>query len=287
MKRRLFILIIVAVVLLACIVAILILPGHNKEPFVPVNIKVGDYVTFGTYFGEPILWKCVDTENGVTLLSEYIICLKPYDAAESGIWGEKGGSFSKNVNEQQYGSRTWKKSNLREWLNSADAVVKYTTQPPVESAILGGNNAYADEPGFLTNFTEAEHNLLKPVSHDKCTDLVYILSCDDVHKYICDGDPRDKDSIRMLTDAAKANCPHDDSFDPGNDWWYFTRSPIDTDPNGKNMTPYGGGAFYYYNHIFYGVYPGTGVGGVLPALTLKSDPCISGDGTIENPWVLG
>lgn len=165
-------------------------------------------------------------------------------------------------------------------------MVSFTTQPPVEAAILGGNNAYADEPGFLVNFTETERNKLLPVSHDGCTDLVFILSYDEVHKYICTGDSRDKDSIRMLTDSAKINCEHDGSLDPGNDWWYITRSPSDTDPTGENMTAFGGGAFYYYNHIFYGVYPGTGVGGVLPALNLKSDVCKSGDGSIESPWVL-
>jgi len=41
------------------------------------------------------------------LLSEDILCLKAFDAAESGIWGEEGGNFSTNINEQKFGSKNW------------------------------------------------------------------------------------------------------------------------------------------------------------------------------------
>lgn len=287
MNRKLLLLIGISVVLILGIaLLIFFMPGKEEKPVLIGTIKVGDYVTFGSYYGEPILWKCVDTQNGVMLISDRIICLKPFDAAESGTWGMKGGSFSKDLNEQQYGSKDWKTSNIREWLNSNSKVVAYTSQPPVAAAILGGNNAYADEPGFLTNFTEAERALIFPVSHDGCKDKVFILSYDEVHKYIAEGDSRDSESIRMLTDAAKKNCAHDGSLESGNDWWYYTRSSCETDVDGRTLATFGGGAYYYFQHIFYGICPGTGTGGVLPALTLKTDVCASGDGTIENPWVL-
>lgn len=287
MKRKIVLIIgIVAVLIIGIALFFYFQPDKNAKPVLIGTIKVGDYVTFGSYYGEPILWKCVDTENGVMLLSEYILCLKAFDAAESGIWGEAGGSYTKNVDEQQYGSKNWETSNIREWLNSEATSVSFTTQPPVESALLGGNNAYADEPGFLSNFTEAECNNILPVSHDGCKDMVFILSYDEVHKYIFDGDSRSFETIRMLTEAAKCLCEHDSSLDSGNDWWYYTRSSCETDLDGKSLATFGGGAFYYFNHIFYGIYPGTGTGGVLPALTLKSDVCISGDGTASNPWVL-
>jgi hypothetical protein len=285
-KKIILIASIVAVLILAIALLLFFKPLKQAKPVLIGTIKIGDYVTFGSYYGEPILWKCVDTENGVMLLSEDILCLKAYDAAESGTWGGTGGSYTKSTSKQQYGNNEWKNSNIREWLNSDADSVNFTTQPPVEAAILGGNNAYADEPGFLTNFTEAERALILPVSHDGCKDKVFILSYDEVHKYICDGDSRDSDSIRMLTDAAKNNCEHDGSLDPGNDWWYYTRSPSETESKGKTLATFGGGAYYYFQHIFYGISPGTGTGGVLPALTLKSDVCKSGDGTIESPWVL-
>lgn len=105
------------IVLITGIVAMLIIgiafffffrPEKKTKPVLTGTIKVGDYVTFGSYYGEPILWKCVDTENGVMLLSEYILCLKTYDAAESGIWGEKGEAFQLTLTSSNMAARTGK-----------------------------------------------------------------------------------------------------------------------------------------------------------------------------------
>ena len=47
-------------------------------------VNIGNYIQMGTYYGEPILWRCVDIdENGPLMLSDRIICLKPYDASGS------------------------------------------------------------------------------------------------------------------------------------------------------------------------------------------------------------
>lgn len=62
-----------------------------------------------------------------------------------------------------YGSNYWPTSNLREWLNSADEVVKYTCQPP--SADKLGNNAYDMEPGFLSEFTAEERDAIAVTKH--------------------------------------------------------------------------------------------------------------------------
>lgn len=255
------------------------------------NIKVGDYVSFGSYYGDPILWKCVDTSNGTMLLSEYIICMKVFDAAESGQWGKEGGSYTKVVDRQEYGSKDWKTSNLREWLNNNASKVKFSTQPPIKAAILNGENAYSDEPGFLSNFTDAERSNIKLVYHDGCTDKVYLLSTDEVYKYIGGNDleidsHRDSSTIRPLTEKARNNSEFKLNSNWTNDWWYYTRTPDIPDPKDMRLATFGGGYYYYDNHIFYGVYPGTGIGGVLPALNLKSDICKSGDGSKENPWVL-
>ena len=44
-------------------------------------IKIGDYLQMGTYDGEPILWRCVDVDrNDYLMLSDKILCLKPFDA---------------------------------------------------------------------------------------------------------------------------------------------------------------------------------------------------------------
>lgn len=60
-------------------------------------------------------------------------------------------------NEKTYtvGASYWQSSNIREWLNSDSMNVEYTISPPSREN-LGSINAYDEEPGFLTNFTESE-----------------------------------------------------------------------------------------------------------------------------------
>ncbi|MDD4096421.1 MAG: DUF6273 domain-containing protein [Oscillospiraceae bacterium] len=296
MKKKVLLITIIAAVLIVGIAGFFF--WRSSEKITAETIKVGDYVLFGSYNDEPILWRCVDTGNGVMLLSEYILCMKAYDAAESGERCFEGGSYTKNVDAQRFGSEIWKTSNIREWLNSDKTEVKYSTQPPVAPAVLNGANAYADEAGFLTNFTKAERKNILPVTHNGCTDQVYILSAEEVTRYITDGSnwPSENGALRYLTDAAKAKSEHDGIFhsdatgliNPSNEWWYYTRSITEEPYDGKNIVDcFGGGPYYYYYHVFYGVYPSSGYGGILPALNLKSDKSATGDGTLENPWVLG
>ena len=42
------------------------------------NIEIGDYILFGTYNDEPILWRVInkDTQNGLLLWSDKIITIK-------------------------------------------------------------------------------------------------------------------------------------------------------------------------------------------------------------------
>jgi len=130
------------------------------------EIKIGDYVQIGTYYGEPILWRCVDIdENGPLMLSDKIICLKSFDAGASA--NSSPNSHSRNSYRFSYGSNYWADSNMRSWLNSdagAGNVNWLCGNPPVESQVLDGHNDYADEAGFLTNFTQAELNAVKVVT---------------------------------------------------------------------------------------------------------------------------
>ncbi len=159
----------VSIFLLAVIFILttLIIPTNQNSNQVHAagTMKVGDYVLFGKYLGNPILWRVINIENGSPLLfSEKIISIKAYDAAESGMYYRTGSNpYTRNEARQKYGSNQWENSNIREWLNSSDAKVKYTTQPPTKAAV--SQNAYDAERGFLSNFTEAERNAIKPVTH--------------------------------------------------------------------------------------------------------------------------
>lgn len=138
------------------------------------TMKVGDYVTFGKYLGEPILWRVIyiDKDGSPMLFSEKILCIKPFDAAESGKFNLMGAdsTFTPERFRKELGSNKWENSNIREWLNSSEKNVKYTTQPPINEAVEGGLkdsglNDYADEAGFLNGFTEGERAVIKEVTH--------------------------------------------------------------------------------------------------------------------------
>jgi hypothetical protein len=77
-----------------------------------------------------------------------------------------------------HGSNRWYNSNLREWLNSNDLSVNYTTYPPVKKALRYEFNPYDKEPGFLTNFTDLERSVIKntPCYFNKKIRSVSVLS---------------------------------------------------------------------------------------------------------------
>ena len=92
-------------------------------------LSIGDYITLGRYYDEPILWRCIDIDgNGMLMLSDKILCFKSFD--------EK--------------SNEWKTSKLRLWLNSTSST-----------------DEYYNEDGFLSNanFTETQLQIIKTVSH--------------------------------------------------------------------------------------------------------------------------
>lgn len=123
------------------------------------SINIGQYIQFGEYLGEPILWRVInkDSEGNPMLFSEKIISFKSFDAAHSG-------TYKYNHRIDGFGSGNWEISNISEWLNSSEVNVQYSTQPPVTEA-LAYTKGYADEKGFLSSFTENEIARIKEVNH--------------------------------------------------------------------------------------------------------------------------
>lgn len=147
-------------------------------PALPVkaasSISVGQYVELGNYYGEPILWRCVDIdEHGALMLSDRILTSKAFDAA-----GEHPND--RNDNRLSGGSNLWETSNIRAWLNStasAGNVEWPCDNPPIGDLASSGAssrrwrpggqyNAYASEKGFLAdgNFTANERAVIKTVT---------------------------------------------------------------------------------------------------------------------------
>jgi hypothetical protein len=243
------------------------------------TIRKGQYVYFGQYYGEPILWECVKKDgNSVMLVSKHIICLKAFDAAECGKYDGEGDPA------QKFGSNIWKNSNIREWLNSDKETVKYTTQAPVKEALWEGHNEYAQEAGFLTNFSEAERKLLKPVNHEGVEDKVFLLSEQEVRGIW----PKASLRVKKLTPGAIANSSYNYKLSGYDAWFWLTRTPTNIIEGWKStchvrivMHDLNGeiGAISD-NHTC------RGNNGIAPALYLSSDAFISGKGTADDPYIV-
>lgn len=114
--------------------------------------ECGDYIKLGTYNQSDIFWRIVSVDGEkLTLMSDEIITLKAFDAKGTHTGGT---DFHKNA-----GNGLWSASNLRTWLNSADSSVNWGSDPKPASANVSAN-PYDTEPGFLSNFTAEEKEVL-------------------------------------------------------------------------------------------------------------------------------
>lgn len=178
MKKRILLVLTVLTILL-CVPTIIDAAG----------IELGDYVQMGTYYNEPILWRCVAfgkidgydaNENPIInftdniteltdgylplMLADKIICIKPFDA--EGEENTATGSHSRHSARQSWGSNYWADSNMRSWLNSYASAgnVNWLCGNPPDKEHVWSCNEYDLEAGFLSNFTHDELNAVKEVT---------------------------------------------------------------------------------------------------------------------------
>lgn len=168
----------------------------KREMEVSEQWKPGDRVVFGRYGQEDITWRVLKvSQDGkeAILLSEKIITMKAYDAAESGTynkaddkdyWGENISSLDLDTQHQLRGNNDWETSNIRTWLNSEEENVTYVNGIPQASAMSALKNGYHKEPGFLSYFTEEEQRdilLTKVETNGKVTeDKVFLLASEEL-----------------------------------------------------------------------------------------------------------
>ena len=130
-------------------------------------VKVGDYFQMGTYYEDPILWRCIAyDENGALILSDKIICMKAFDASGESENGSHKRESENGLYRKRYGSNYWGDSNLKDWLNSdADTgkVVWSCGNPPDAEHLFNGYMPYDQEAGFLHGFTNSEKSAIKTV----------------------------------------------------------------------------------------------------------------------------
>ncbi|PKM62001.1 MAG: hypothetical protein CVU97_06500 [Firmicutes bacterium HGW-Firmicutes-21] len=243
-------------------------------------VKVGDYVSFGSYHDEPILWRVVKVTDGKPLLwSVNILTAKCFDSSESGV------ASSGETNAQKYGSNLWSNSNIREWLNTAGSV-EWSTQPPIKEA-MWGNNDYDTEDGFLTDFSGYERGLIVSTERriyntddeliETTQDMVFLASRNEIQN----GGEWGFNSVidRKKTPTEKAMENNKNEYpDFRLACWYYLCSQ----GTGNNAWQIHGvrdeGDFFVgapYESYF----------GIAPALQISSSIPKEGNGTEEAPWI--
>ena len=123
----------------------------KKISTLAVGAKVRDPLS--KYYGVPVGFQIADKNhagypaNSTTLAAEKILCLKAFDAKESGGNGDR----------QNYGNNRYSLANIRQWLNKSgtnwyQAQHSYD-RAPGSSYVWSGYNAYDTEAGFKTGFS--------------------------------------------------------------------------------------------------------------------------------------
>ncbi len=276
-------------------------------------IKIGEYVQFGNYYGEPILWRVINIDgNGDPMLfADNIIAIKAFDAA---------GDYHVDSSRKAYGSNYWKDSNIRQWLNSKDNNISWIQNTPTKENVW--QNPYSEEKGFLAdgNFTEADRKAIKPINHrvvlsevdkaqidggseplknhrmdyyyDKAyymnlVDSVFLLSAQDIRRYVSDRgwDMRAYPTAKAALNSVEAysSLTYDTFYLNSNEyWWYWLSTP-------SNMHE----SVYITdcdNEIKSGsVLAALGTGGVRPALLIDMSSVVlrEGSGTKDKPFIIG
>lgn len=154
MKKRIISKILTLLVVFSMVFTLL--PVNNKIVHAgDSKVNIGDYIYLGTYQGKRIKWRCIgEDSNGKLMLSDQILCKKSYDAKYSGY---------KNYIRAERGSNRWTESALRHWMNSA-GVVDWSNRSVPSAANLDGEDAYDEEQGFLSSFTDSELQCVKTVT---------------------------------------------------------------------------------------------------------------------------
>lgn len=147
-------------------------PAPQEQPAEAAKAEIGDSLLFGTYNGEPIKWRVLRvSEDGksAVVISESILTMKAYDAAEGGeynkldgesYWTTRVSEIPQDIQRQIRGDNRWEFSNIRTWLNSERENVEYSGQAPTSKAMSEQRNGYHTEAGFLNGFSKAERSAL-------------------------------------------------------------------------------------------------------------------------------
>ena len=259
----------------------------KKISTLAVGAKVRDPLS--KYYGVPVGFQIADKNhagypaNSTTLAAEKILCLKAFDAKESGG----------NSDRQNYGNNRYSLANIRQWLNKSgtnwyQAQHSYD-RAPGSSYVWSGYNAYDTEAGFKTGFSPQFLAAILPTplpvakpttdggGSETATDDFFLPSKQEVglgsENGIAEGsllalfNSNNSSRLRTCTPQAIANSNYTNNPSSADNWLWRLRSPVS------------GHAYLvrYVNSVGseYLSIACDGIVGVLPRCNLSSDTLVS------------
>lgn len=265
------------------------------------SIEVGTLINFGQYFPNgfseenndgTLSWRIIDlnkADSTLTLLSEKIIDLKPFDGAHSGYFDKSvdGENYDRNAEytaEQMIdfrGSNSWENSDIRSWLNSDEYPVYDTA--PVDFSTDEHGNGFDLQSGFLSDFSAVEKSMLVENNLENgITDKVFLLSVDEINRY------KDAVGFPLYTKPTQSAIDSDETSwyntyvnSGAEDYIWATRTAVENTAH----------QIYAVNislvDDFFTPQNAAAAGlGIRPAITISLDNCtVSGDGN-DTPFIL-
>lgn len=256
------------------------------------DLSVGDKVKYGSIYGEPIVWLVADKNHtgypsdSVTLVSERIIKIMAFDGKEPS---------NANSDRKSYGNNRYLWSNIRQWLNKADAAGSwYQAQhsadaPPSNANVWNNYDEYDVQAGFLNTFTADEKNAIlnttltvakAPIDgggSETVTDKIFLLSTTEVglanENGIAEGSilslfNTSSNRIAQPTAAVVSNSEYTNSnLNTSSAWYWWLRTPYAS--RSRDVRNVNTGGTLYYDSAYYGYY------GLRPALNLADTTTIS------------
>lgn len=255
----------------------------KKISNLPIGSLVKDPET--TYYGKPIIWKIADKNhsgyptNSVTLITDKIISIKPYDGIERN---------NSDSDRRENGRNYYKKSNLLQWLNSGETSwykpMDNIDAPPSRDNVWASYNPYDKEPGFLTSFSASFLNSIKPtiqktVRHDldgggseNVTSKIFLASTTEVglenERWTAEGNKFpifiDNNSRKSYVTQEAINASnYKVNLNASSSWWWWLRTP-DTS-NSFKLKNVNMDGMIHTNNAFGGNY------GVRPLCNISAD----------------
>lgn len=108
-----------------------------------VTLKSGDRIAIGSYLGEPIIWRVIETGGKTLLMSEKVLCCRAFDPSEDGI-----------------GSSDYLASPLRAWLNSESGFLNPENFSDNDLSLISpdknGDSIFLPSKDMLKNISAAD-----------------------------------------------------------------------------------------------------------------------------------